>query len=69
MGFVKENEITEITKKLLASQTEIRYRPANEDYGMQFVSDNFLSDNGVELLMSILKSIGRTPYRIVELKS
>ena len=69
LGFVKENEITEITKKLLASQTEIRYRPANEDYGMQFVSDNFLSDNGVELLMSILKSIGRTPYRIVELKS
>ena len=57
-------------KQILSSQNDIRYKSRHEDYGKKFVSAKKLTEieNGMEILMKLFESVGKTPYEIVELK-
>lgn len=70
VGYITEEEITERTKVILESQSDIRYKSRREDYGKKFISDKKLNeiDNGMEILMKLYESVNKVPYQIVELK-
>jgi len=70
VGTIKEEDITAVTKQILESQPEIKYKSNREDYGGIFFSENKLSeiDDGMNLLMKLYESVGKTPYQIVDLK-
>lgn len=69
VGPIRKNELTAKTMEILNSQCDIRYKPRQEDHGEKFVSSNNLSDilNGMEMLLGLFESVGKKPYKIIEL--
>lgn len=70
VGTIKDEDITSSTKNILNNQSEIKYKSNREDYGGIFFSNKKLAeiDDGMNTLMKIYESVGKTPYQIVELK-
>lgn len=70
VGTITEEDITQGTNEILNNQTDIKYKSNREDYGGIFFSDKKLNEinNGMKILMDLYESIGRTPYKIIELK-
>lgn len=69
VGHIQEEDLTNKTKKILNSQSDIMYKSKNEDYGQQFVSRKRIGEieNGMEILLDLLESVGKKPYDIIEL--
>ena len=67
---IKESEFTNRTVELIESQNEIYFDNGMKDYGSKFISKKEFDDidNAKELILELLESVNRIPFKIVELK-
>ena len=70
VGAIYDFELTEATHRILQSQEEIKFKVADEDYGLKFYSDKKLSEiaNGEKILLDLLISVDRPPFTIIKIE-